>query len=253
VVREFLGRPSRCGGGTPTVFNTDTIRIVVRDAASHVDLRLDGGPFVPGATPEAEGAPEIEVEFVGGFAVGGNVVGTPRGDEFHWGPARAQAGLNLNPKNAGDSDVDVTVSSRDAILVAQGGAGNDTIIPAPGVAIRNEELTFAEGGRGHDLLAATRGSSGSLEGGRGNDVLRGNRWFDHLEGGPGDDRIDGAGRSDQIDGGPGRDLLLGGGGRDRIKARDSSRDVVRCGPGRDRVGVDRRDRLRGCEVIRRRP
>jgi hypothetical protein len=47
-------------------------------------------------------------------------------------------------------------------------------------------------------------------------------------------------------------LCRGGGGRDRVKARGGGRNVVRCGKGRDKAVVDRRDRVRGCEKVRRR-
>jgi hypothetical protein len=57
VVREFLNAPRRCSGGTPSVLNTDTIRVFLRGVPT-VDLELSGGPFAPGATPEAEGASE---------------------------------------------------------------------------------------------------------------------------------------------------------------------------------------------------
>ena len=41
-------------------------------------------------------------------------------------------------------------------------------------------------------------------------------------------------------------------GNDVINARDGSRDVVECASGADRVTVDRRDRVRGCEQVSRR-
>jgi N-acetylglucosamine-6-sulfatase len=63
------------------------------------------------------------------------------------------------------------------------------------------------------------------------------------QGTDGDDRIRGTRRPDWI---------CAGGGRDVISVRGGGRDVVRCGPGRDVVHADRRDRLRGCEVVRRR-
>ena len=60
-VREQGEGPARCSGDAPTVHNTDTIKIVLVDV-SFVDLDLGGGAFAPGATPEAEGASEIEIE-----------------------------------------------------------------------------------------------------------------------------------------------------------------------------------------------
>ncbi|HNG55902.1 MAG TPA: hypothetical protein PLX70_00500, partial [Solirubrobacterales bacterium] len=65
---------------------------------------------------------------------------------------------------------------------------------------------------------------------------------DRLFGGPGNDRI-------QAD--YGRDLVSGGSGRDDIFSRDGARDLVTCGAGRDRALVDDRDRVRGCETVKR--
>lgn len=246
VIRESFARPRPCSGGVPTVLNTDTITVVVE---AFVELRLGGGPFAPGATPEAEGASEIEVELSvrEGF---GEVVGTPRDDEFHWGPGGAHAGLNLNARSAGDQDIDVTLTGREHVFLdAKGAAGNDTIIPAPGAVV--PDGGDSDGGRGDDLLIAPQNGA-LLVGGSGNDVLSGGRSSDGLYGGTGNDRVAGGGGRDRLLGGPGRALLSGGRGRDSIDARDSTRDGVRCGPGRDSVRADRRDRLRGCELISRR-
>lgn len=72
-----------------------------------------------------------------------------------------------------------------------------------------------------------------MTGGRGRDILRGN------------------GGRDTIAGGPGNDILFGGPGADMVRTRDGVADVVECGRGRDRVIADRKDSLRGCEVVRR--
>jgi hypothetical protein len=52
-----------------------------------------------------------------------------------------------------------------------------------------------------------------------------------------------------IDRGKGRDVFAGGAGRDRLRADGGNRDLVRCGKGRDRAVVDRRDVTRGCERV----
>jgi hypothetical protein len=108
VVWEFRRRPSRCRGGASTVLNTDTIRVFLRGVLTFVDVLLEGGPFAPGATPESEGASEIEVKFRGEepFAT---VVGTSGADEFHWNLGGTGPALNLNPGGAGDQDVDVAI------------------------------------------------------------------------------------------------------------------------------------------------
>jgi hypothetical protein len=108
------------------------------------------------------------------------------------------------------------------------------------------------GGRGRDrFLGSPAGDD--LRGRGGNDVLRGGRGADCLDGGPGKDRLVGGPGADRIKGGPGKDRVLAGPGNDRIDVRGGGRDTVDCGPGRrDRVTADRRDRLRNCELVRRR-
>jgi RTX calcium-binding nonapeptide repeat (4 copies) len=252
-VREFLDPPRPCRGGVPTVLNTDTIRVLSRGGISVGDVLLALGPFAPGATPELEGASEIEIEFTFRLSsLWAAVSGTRRADEFHWGPGpQHHPGLNLNPRDAGDQDVDVTVRGRGAYLIAGGAAGNDTIVPAPGAPFPNDGVVSA-GGRGDDRLSAPRNSWGSLGGGAGDDVLTGGRQRDFLFGGDGNDHLRGTAGADLLSGGSGRDMIFGGRGRDRINSRDSRRDTIRCGAGADRAKADRQDRLRGCEVIRRR-
>jgi Ca2+-binding RTX toxin-like protein len=243
-------RPRRCTGGVPSVLNTDVIRVRMRGLFAFADLSLGGGPFAPGATPEPEGASEIEVEF-GGAEPFSSVVGTSGPDEFHWGREGSLLGLNLNPGTANDQDVDVTMAVGGffgGVLIADGADGNDRIVPAPNARLPGE--ADSEGGRGNDLLIAPR-SGGELDGEEGNDVLLGGSFFDALDGGAGSDRLRGRGRADVIRGGLGRDLLSGGRGGDFLRDRDGRRDVLRCGPGQDRVKADRRDRLRGCERVSR--
>ena len=78
--------------------------------------------------------------------------------------------------------------------------------------------------------------------------------------GPCSNRIEGSRRADRLRGTPGSDLLRGFKGRDRIRARGGDdcvkggrgRDRIHCGPGDDVVFADRRDKVKGCERIRRR-
>jgi uncharacterized protein len=108
------------------------------------------------------------------------------------------------------------------------------------------------GTAGSDRLRG-RGGRDRINGRGGNDCISGGRGRDRLNGGKGADRVGGNGGRDRISGGPGRDLLLGGKGSDVIRARGGGRDRVRCGAGRHDVAiVDRRDRVRGCETVRRR-
>lgn len=248
-------RPFRpCAGDVPTVTNTDTIKVLITGRGlPFIDVLLENGPLAPGATAEVEGASEIEI-VVDGPGLSVSVMGTPGDDEFHWGPGGTQLGLNLNPRDNGDTDVDLTVTAEDeafaSLLSADGEGGDDTIIPDP--ALRARGYVNAYGGSGDDVLTAPLGSDGYLDGGLGNDVLTGSMFGDTLKGEAGNDRILGGGGSDKINGGPGRDRLSGGGGADVIDVRDASRDTVTCGAGRDRVTADRRDAVNGCESLSRR-
>jgi len=76
-------------------------------------------------------------------------------------------------------------------------------------------------------------------------------------GGPGADRLAGGGGGDRLTDAPsaysfgvlsaGSNRVSGGPGDDVIDVANAQHDVVRCGPGHDRIRADRADRLLGCE------
>ncbi len=126
-----------------------------------------------------------------------------------------------------------------------------------------------------DSASATSsaGSSGDdrLRGGRGDDCLYGDRGKDRLDGGSGRDRVFGNSGNDRVSGGtrqrprgrqqrqrprqPGAGATTwspAASGNDVISVRDGRRDRVNCGRGPRPGAADRRDRLRGCERVRRR-
>lgn len=239
---------ARCSGETPTVHNTDTIKVELGEV-SFVDVDLGGGPFAPGATREPEGASEIEIELSVDLGTA-EVTGTAGDDEWHWGLGGANPGLNLNPADAGDRDVDVrVVGPEDQLgpLVANGGDGDDTIVAAPDARVRGRVVAF--GDAGNDVLSTPASSGAQLHGGGGDDTITGGGRDDELLGDAGDDRIDGRGGADEITAGRGRDRVAGGPGPDAISTRDGARDEVACGSARDRATVDALDRLRGCEQV----
>jgi Ca2+-binding RTX toxin-like protein len=101
------------------------------------------------------------------------------------------------------------------------------------------------GTNGRDTPATVPGSGSG-------DRLVGARGADRLRGLAGDDCLLGQGGGDRLDGGAGKDRIVGESGNDRIRAADGERDRVSCGAGkRDRAVVDRRDRVSGCERVRR--
>jgi Ca2+-binding RTX toxin-like protein len=230
------------------VLNTDTIHLVHSSSAlPDVELQLDEGPFAPGATLETEGASDIEIDVRGGASLA--VIGTPGNDAFRWVNAGGHLGLNLNADVAADRDADVTTDPRRdeeaTLLVAIGGAGDDSIIGDGTAPVSGDAFTY--GGSGNDLLGAFGTDGSYLNGEAGNDIITGSQYDDILAGGGGNDRISAKSGADRIFGGRGADRINAGAGRDVITARDATRDTVTCGSGRDRVDADRRDVLRGCE------
>ena len=98
-----------------------------------------------------------------------------------------------------------------------------------------------------------RGGRDKASGRRGSDCIKGQRGRDRLRAGPGADRVSGGPGRDKLVAGKGRDTLKGGAGSDRLFANGGGRDKVRCGGGgHDRAVIDKRDKVRGCETVRRR-
>jgi Ca2+-binding RTX toxin-like protein len=125
-------------------------------------------------------------------------------------------------------------------------------------------LPFREGGPGggpcatetlgtrkRDKIDGTPGGE-LIRARRGNDRVRAREGDDCVKGNGGRDRLKGNAGADVVTGGTGNDRLSGGTGDDKLKARRGGRDVVRCGKGKDKAAVDRRDTVRGCEKVRRR-
>jgi hypothetical protein len=125
---------------------------------------------------------------------------------------------------------------------------------------RNVEL-LVDVPAGIDIAPPSGRCAAPLNGTSKRDRLKGTSGGDRIRGKGGNDRLNGRGGKDCVKGGPGNDRLtggrdvdtIGGGpGNDRIRARDNVRDRVKCGPGRDRVVADRRDKVaRSCDRVRR--
>jgi Tol biopolymer transport system component len=90
-----------------------------------------------------------------------------------------------------------------------------------------------------------------LIGGKGDDALFGGPGSDRLVGGSGADYLSGGSGHDRLVGGPGRNRIEAGGGSDSVNSANGVRELVDCGFGRDTVTADRRDRLSGCERVKR--
>ena len=168
---------------------------------------LDGGSGGPDAITAGDGSDGISLE------AGGRADAGPGDDLIDCGAAcTIEAG--------GGRD---EVSGSDAADRIRGGAGRDEVF-----ALAGDDVV--DGGAGNDVLG------GGFAEGVANEQRRDGR--DRIAGGAGDDRLVDSSQVDRYDGGPGRDLVL---------ALDRRADRVRCGPGRDRLVGDRRERARGCE------
>jgi hypothetical protein len=237
-VAKFLEPPVNCHG-TPTIFNTDLIKLRARDSAE-IALDLFNGPFAPGATPEPDGSPEIEIDVSGNLGALW-LEGGPTPEHFRYMSSAGQNGLNLNT-GPSDEDIDLLLPPK-AELYVDGRGGSDTIDVVPPVDLE----VAASGGRGNDTLLsdATGGmgefSGGLLEGGKGRDRIVGSPLFDYILPGPGADVVEAEGGSDAI-----------------IVQPDKRRDRIDCGSGNDAVGREHKgpaadpfDQVRRCEYVQR--
>lgn len=160
---------------------------------------------------------------------------------------------------------------------AQGGAGDDTMVWNPG---DGDDLN--EGGDGNDTVEVNGGGVGEqfqvkpsatpgrvqfdrtgptppgpfsidigtsehlvLNAGDGNDKITGKKGLNGLI----QSTFNGDGGNDTITGTDAADLVSGGTGLDVINTRDKAADQVECDGGFDFAFVDRRDTVRGCEVV----
>ncbi len=119
--------------------------------------------------------------------------------------------------------------------------------------IGTSKRDFLRGTRSGDRLNGLGGDDRLLAF-AGVDCIAAGGGGDVASGGSGNDRISGGPGADRLIGGPGKDRLHSGQGDDRVGARDGAHDAIRCGRGRRDVAiVDRKDSVRGCEIVRRAP
>jgi Ca2+-binding RTX toxin-like protein len=186
---------------------------------------LDACPAVAAATPNGCPPTEPQAPGAGGFVPG------PAGPT---GPTNGNDVLNGTPL----ADVICGLLGNDTI---NGLGGNDTLF---GDACNKTARAHA--------AAVVKDGNDRLSGGDGDDTLYGAGGKDVLNGGTGRDRLFGGGGNDALTGAAGVNAYSGGAGNDTISARNRKPDSVDCGPGkRDRATVDRRDRVKRCETVRR--
>jgi Ca2+-binding RTX toxin-like protein len=190
-------------------------------------------------------------------------------------------GADLIDAGAGDDRIaadDNPLGTQDNV---QGGLGNDTMTWNPG-----DDDDINEGGPGTDTVVVNGGGKERFEvkphpdpskqgrvlfereqpdpsflapfnidigtsenlllnAGDGNDVIKGFKGLAGLI----DSTFNGEDGKDQIRGTDGEDLLSGGNGNDLIRSIDKAADQVECDSGFDLALVDRRDTVRGCEIV----
>lgn len=201
-------------------------------------------PAAPALTPFA-GCPASSANVISGTAAADMITGTPRADRIF-----AAAGDDEVAALADDDCVDLGAGADRGT----GGPGNDVLLGGLGndIVRGGSGDDAVRGGASNDSLAGNAGND-SLLGGTGRDQLLGGLGDDRVQGQSGVDTLSGGGGSDRLTGGTGRDTISGGTGADVIDARDGQRDRISCGPGRDTVIADPRDRVaRDCERVGRR-
>lgn len=195
--------------------------------------------------------------------------GGPGRDRLDYSPRHVgSVRVSLDPATAGWADneddiggfEDLAGTRGDDSLTGDGGAnevvggeGGDFLSGRAGqdALLGGADRDSLFGGGGADLL--TGGSADDLARGlAGRDVLDGGRGRDSLSAGEGDDDLRGRSGSDFLLGDDGRDAFDAGTGDDVITSADGTSERVECGDGDDTVLADPRDRLIGCEHIRRR-
>ena len=127
---------------------------------------------------------------------------------------------------------------------------NDALRPLAGVQVGDGDDLLL-GSEGNDVLYGAGGRD-RLDGGLGDDRLFGGGGNDTLRGGAGRDSLDGGAGNDSLTGGASRNSYKAGAGNDVVAAANGQRERVDCGAGRnDRARVDRTDKVRGCEKVKR--
>ena len=256
------GAPAQTGASITRSFaaGTHTLTVTATDPAGASatrsrEIRVAAAPAPPGPAAATAGNDFITLtnldEIFCGLGGNDRIFGLG-GNDTLWGDQCNESARRLVGAAAGDGND-----------VLGGNDGNDRLFGSGGAdELRgNAGDDVLTGGSGDDSLYGGAGNDG-LEGDSGNDTLLGDSGHDRIGGGSGNDRLNGGEGKDRLTGGAGKDRLTGGSGRnsysagagdDVVSARNNIRERIDCGSGRrDRATVDRRDKVRGCERVKRR-
>lgn len=230
-------------GGTATQSGSDAQPVERRTQPRRMRPRLKASCFDGGIGNH--GSDTVEVV--------GNVVSVPgKGDEN--GDGVPDGGGGQPPGGSGGDGV-------------PGGAGDQGRKDFPNAGFGRPTDPLRSGGCATRRLGTSRGETldgtGAADlifGLAGNDLIRGRGDDDCLVGGSGRDRLVGGPGYDRLTGGRGADTLVGGSGVNRydagagndvVNARNGRAELVSCGSGRDRARIDKGDKVRNCERVKR--
>jgi RTX calcium-binding nonapeptide repeat (4 copies) len=247
-VLEWTGAEP-CRGGQPTVDNIDWI--ILKSAGEGIYVDASQGRFGPGATREP-GRSEIEIRTYGKAVT---YRGTARADRVVAESMRRHLAVDLDaPARGAGGEVDLLgLGIRVRRLLVSGGRGPDLIdarrlIGFEGLAHR----LLLRGAAGDDKIFGSPGSDWQIEDGPGDDLVHAGGGDDLFFGGRGHDRFYGGAGADDIRYAVYRryeqtfpdaaDEMYGGRGNDKLDDRNGRRDLLRCGPGKDRVRRELFDR-----------
>lgn len=169
----------------------------------------------------------------------------------------------------GATEANDTMNGSDSHEIFNALGGDDTVLALGGSdcvfgGAGNDDL---DGGAGGDFIDGSTGAD-TIDGGADDDQIQGDDFNvdvgenDFILGGSGAELIEGHGGRDTIDagsgnddvgGGQGRDKVKAGAGNDRVSSRDGYAETIDCGPGKDVLRADTKDKGVGCETIHRQP
>ena len=227
-----------------------------------LDLNANDGDDKVNAAGAARGIEFLSLDVDGGNGNdtinGGDAADALKGDA---GNDRLTAGQNpagtRDLMSGGDGDDTQVWNPGDDDDTMEGGPGNDTTEVNGGDVDEDFEVNpSATAGRvsfdrtGPDPPGPFNLDIGTTENlvvnaNGGNDRIIGSKRLAELI----DSTFKGGDGKDRIKGTDGKDVLSGGKGSDLIRSADRVSDAVKCGGGFDLAFVDRRDRVRGCEIV----
>ena len=237
-------------------------KVDISDDTERLDLNAAGGEdFISAAAGLA--ALQFALDIEGGD--GNDVIdGSDGADQIDAGAGDDQIAADDNPLFTqdnvlgGSGNDTMTWNPGDDDDINEGGPDNDTVVVNGGGKEKFEVTPSATPGRvafnrvqpNSTFLAPFSIDIGTsenlvLNAGDDNDVIKGSKGLAGLI----DSTFNGQDGKDQIKGTDGEDLLTGGKGSDLIRSFDGAADQVECDSGFDVAFVDRRDTVRGCEIV----